>query len=46
MEKKIRDLTQDAPALPNFSAFHPAFKEDSPVETEDGDMRTAFFLYV
>jgi hypothetical protein len=45
IDKKIRDLTEDAPDLPDFSAFHPAFKEAGPNQTPDGDMRTAFFLY-
>lgn len=46
MEKSIRDLCEDAPDLPDFSAFHPAFKELDGIETPEGDMRAAFFLYV
>lgn len=46
IEKKIRDLCEEAPDLPDFSAFHPAFKDTEGMETEDGNMRKAFFMYV
>ena len=45
--KRVRSLTLEQPPLPNFSAFHAAFRVSSavgPAQTRDGDIRTAFFL--
>ena len=33
----------DAPPLPNFSRFHPAFKPNGDESTPEGDLRKAFF---
>ncbi|NKM36580.1 aminotransferase class I/II-fold pyridoxal phosphate-dependent enzyme, partial [Rhizobium laguerreae] len=46
-DKRVRSLTQEQPPLPNFSAFHPAFRAmDSAInlETRDGDIHSAFSL--
>ncbi|WP_245274304.1 aminotransferase class I/II-fold pyridoxal phosphate-dependent enzyme [Rhizobium leguminosarum] len=46
-DKRVRSLTQEQLPLPNFSAFHPAFREmDSAINlgTRDGDIRSAFSL--
>ncbi len=46
-DKRVRSLTLEQPPLPNFSAFHSAFRVSSavgPAQTRDGDIRTAFFL--
>jgi arginine decarboxylase len=34
----------DVPDLPNFSRFHDAFRENPRGNTNEGDMRTPFFL--
>ena len=34
----------DVPDLPNFSRFHDAFRKDAGKHTQEGDMRTAFFM--
>ncbi|GAB4258482.1 MAG: decarboxylase [Pararhodobacter sp.] len=41
-ERRVRNLMQDLPPLPDFSRFHDAFCSDP--ETGEGDIRTAFFL--
>jgi len=41
-EKRVKNLMQDLPPLPDFSHFHPAFCPDS--NTGEGDIRTPFFL--
>jgi arginine decarboxylase len=41
-EKRVRNLMQDVPPLPDFSRFHAAFRSDP--ETPEGDIRSAFFL--
>lgn len=43
-QKKVQQLTTQHPPLPNFSAFHPAFKPQSEDSTPDGDLRKAYFL--
>ncbi|WP_418320220.1 aminotransferase class I/II-fold pyridoxal phosphate-dependent enzyme [Piscinibacter sakaiensis] len=46
-DKRVRSLTLEQPPLPNFSAFHAAFRVSSAEglsQTRDGDIRTAFFL--
>jgi arginine decarboxylase len=39
----VNGLTERAPPLPDFSAFHDAFKEEGS-QTPEGDMRRAFYL--
>ena len=41
-ERRVRNLLQDLPPLPDFSHFHPAFCADP--ATGEGDIRSAFFL--
>ena len=40
-EKRVKNLMEDYPPLPDFSRFHDAFKAES---TTDGDIRTAYYL--
>lgn len=45
-DKKVRSLTLEQPPLPDFSAFHYAFRGRSVegrAETRDGDIRSALF---
>jgi arginine decarboxylase len=42
LDKKVRNLVEECPPLPDFSAFHPYFK-DHPSALE-GDLRKAFFM--
>jgi arginine decarboxylase len=39
----VDDLTKRAPPLPDFSAFHDAFRAEGS-QTREGDMRRAFYL--
>ena len=41
-EKRVANLMEDLPPLPDFSRFHDAFR--SGPETVEGDIRSAFFL--
>jgi arginine decarboxylase len=41
-ERRVRNLMQDLPPLPDFSGFHPAFRSDE--ATVAGDIRSAFYL--
>ena len=41
-EKRVRNLSEHVPPLPDFSRFHDAFRCEA--GTEAGDIRTAFFL--
>lgn len=41
-EKRVKNLMEDLPPLPDFSRFHDAFRPDN--QTPEGDIRTAFFL--
>jgi arginine decarboxylase len=41
-EKRVKNLMEDYPPLPDFSRFHPAFRTDE--ITPEGDIRSAFFL--
>jgi arginine decarboxylase len=41
-ERRVKNLMQDLPPLPDFSHFHQAFCADA--ETGEGDIRTPFFL--
>ena len=46
-DKRVRSLTLEQPPLPDFSAFHEAFRgrgADGRAATRDGDIRSAFFL--
>ncbi len=42
--QRVKALVEDLPPLPDFSRFHPAFKESAASTTPEGDMRTAFYL--
>lgn len=42
-EKRVKNLMEDVPDLPNFSRFHAIFRGDAGDRTNEGDMRTAFF---
>ena len=41
-DRRVRNLMQDLPPLPDFSYFHSSFQ--SPGKTGEGDIRPAFFL--
>ena len=41
-ERRVKNLMEDLPPLPDFSRFHDAFRTDQ--VTSEGDIRTAFFL--
>jgi arginine decarboxylase len=41
-ERRVKALVEDVPPLPDFSAFHTAFREDERLPA--GDVRSAFFL--
>ncbi|MDH5452347.1 MAG: ornithine decarboxylase, partial [Paracoccaceae bacterium] len=41
-DRRVKNLMQDLPPLPDFSRFHDAFQ--SPGNTGEGDIRRAFFL--
>jgi arginine decarboxylase len=41
-DRRVKNLMQDLPPLPDFSHFHRAFCRDP--ETGEGDIRTPFFL--
>ena len=41
-DRRVKNLMQDLPPLPDFSRFHDAFCADP--ETGEGDIRTPFFL--
>lgn len=46
-DKRVRSLTLEQPPLPDFSAFHGAFRVSGgtgPNQTRDGHIRSAFFL--
>ncbi len=40
LENRVRALMEDVPPLPDFSSFHPAFRDEA---SQAGDMRRAFF---
>ena len=44
MDRRVKLLTVDLPPLPDFSRFHQAFCTGLECQTEDGDIRRAFFL--
>ncbi len=41
-DRRVKNLMEDLPPLPDFSRFHDAFRADN--VTPEGDIRTAFFL--
>ena len=41
---RTKSLMHDVPDLPNFSRFHDAFRGSAGKSTNEGDMRTAFFM--
>ena len=41
--KRVKNLMEDVPDLPNFSRFHDGYRDDPGSITLEGDMRTAFF---
>jgi arginine decarboxylase len=41
-DRRVKNLVQDLPPLPDFSRFHEAFAADG--NTGEGDIRSAFFL--
>ena len=45
-EQKVHRLTTSVAPLPNFSGFHPAFRDqtDAAEQTPEGDVREAFYL--
>lgn len=43
-EARVRSLTEDLPALPDFSPFHDSFVPDELRGTGAGDIRRAYFL--
>lgn len=43
-EKKVYNLTENLPPLPDFSYFHAAFRADQSGNTPEGKIRQAFFL--
>ncbi len=40
-DKRVKNLMEDYPPLPDFSRFHESFKAS---DTPDGDIRTAYYL--
>jgi arginine decarboxylase len=43
-DARVKSLITDVPDLPNFSRFHDAFRDNPRSRTNEGDMRTPFFL--
>src|SRR4051794_27466465 len=43
-DARVKSLVTDVPNLPNFSRFHDTFRENPRSRTNEGDMRTPFFL--
>ena len=43
-DARVKSLCHDLPDLPNFSRFHDVFRENPKSKTNEGDMRTPFFL--
>ncbi|MFN0127243.1 MAG: decarboxylase [Verrucomicrobiales bacterium] len=43
-DARVKSLITDVPDLPNFSRFHDAFRDNPKSKTNEGDMRTPFFL--
>ncbi len=43
-DARVQSLVTDVPDLPNFSRFHDNFRDHPKSKTNEGDMRTPFFL--
>jgi arginine decarboxylase len=43
-KERVKSLVEDVPDLPNFSRFHDAFRENPKSKTNEGDMRTPYYL--
>lgn len=43
-DARVKSLITDVPDLPNFSRFHDAFRDNPRGKTNEGDMRTPFFM--
>jgi len=43
-EAQVKSLMTDVPDLPNFSHFHPAFRDNPKAASNEGHMRPAFFM--
>ncbi|WP_312846868.1 aminotransferase class I/II-fold pyridoxal phosphate-dependent enzyme [Stappia sediminis] len=43
-ERRVKNLTEDLPPLPDFSRFHDAFRSADGSDTPEGDLRKAYFL--
>jgi arginine decarboxylase len=41
---RVKSLVEDVPDLPNFSRFHDAFRENPKGKTNEGDMRTPYYM--
>lgn len=41
-QRRVKNLMEDVPSLPDFSRFHNAFRSD--LTSPEGDIRSAFFL--
>lgn len=41
-DRRVKNLMEDLPPLPDFSRFHDVFRTD--MDTSEGDIRSAFFL--
>jgi CheY-like chemotaxis protein len=44
VDSAMESAIENVPDLPNFSRFHDAFRENPKSKTNEGDMRTPFFL--
>ncbi|MDC4223982.1 MAG: hypothetical protein MPW15_07070 [Candidatus Manganitrophus sp.] len=40
----MKSLVEDVPALPDFSAFHDAFRDDPKSATKEGSIRAAYYM--
>ncbi len=43
-DKQVHSLTEKLPPLPNFSYFHDVFRPDPTSKTQEGHIRSAFYL--
>ena len=43
-DKQVYNLTEKLPPLPDFSCFHDVFKSDPKSKTQEGHIRSAFYL--
>jgi len=41
---RVTSLVEDVPALPNFSQFHDAFRDDPKSGTKEGHIRAAYYM--